>query len=130
MDAEGGIVTHFGSQRSSDRGARRVAVFLTVSYAVAAPVVAVLEYRGALLSQRFDVPPELIYLTAVVQLVSVAGIVMNRFARTAAAALSVITLGAVAAHLRIGSPLTAIPAIVYTLLQIWFGISSHRLQKK
>lgn len=42
--------------------------FLAVSYGLGAPYTAFLEYRSQVLSQRFDIPPELVYLTSALQL--------------------------------------------------------------
>jgi hypothetical protein len=43
----------------------------------------------------------------------------------ATAALTVVTLGAIASHLRIESPSTALPALAYTLVQVWVGLESR-----
>ncbi len=128
MDDEGGIAAQSGVHESN-RWVRAVAVFLAVSYVVGAPVGAALEYRDAILSQRFDYPPALIYVTAAIQIVCVVGVLMHRFAAKAATALSVITVGAIASHLKIGSPLTAIPALLYTVVQIWFALARHQVHK-
>jgi hypothetical protein len=98
--------------------------FLAVSYGIGAPVTMLLEYRNALFSERFDVPPELLYLTGGVQLLCAALVLLPRVRFGAAAALSVITFGAMFAHLRIGSPLTAIPALIYTAVQIWLAVAA------
>jgi len=90
-----------------------------VSYGLGAPVVTVLEYRSAVLSQRFALPATLIYVTAAVQVVCVPLLFSRRHTVKAAVALTVISLGAVFSHFRIGTPLTAIPAIGFTALQIW-----------
>lgn len=100
---------------------RPVAWLLAVSYGVGSPVVAVLEYRDALLSQRFDLPSWLIYLTSVVQVVCLPALFSRRYASGAAILLSVLTLGAMGAHLRIGAPQTALPALIFTVLQLWFA---------
>jgi hypothetical protein len=41
----------------------------------------------------------------------------------AAGGLTLTTLGAIALHLRIGSPLTAWAAVLYTAVQVWFGLA-------
>lgn len=113
------------------RGVRRekwrriVAGFLSVSYGIGAPLMAFLEFRDQVFSQRFDLPSELIYLTCAVQGMAAVGVLVRRFAPGSAAALTAITLGAVASHLRIGSPSTALPALGYTVLQVWFGLASR-----
>ena len=101
-------------QRVSDRWARVAAVFLAVSYGIAAPLTAFLEYRNAIFSQRFDYPPTLIYVTCVVQVLCVFSLFSRRLAPWAAAALTIITFGAAASHLKIGSPLTAVPAVLFS----------------
>jgi len=103
-------------------------VFLAVSYGIGAPWTALLEVRGALFSKRFDVPPALIELTCAVQMLAALGLFSRRFAPWAAAALTVITLGAIAAHFRIGSPATALPAVLYTAVQVWLGLESRALR--
>ncbi len=110
---------------AGDRLVRAAAGFLAVSYAVGGPVVAFLEYNGQTLSQRFDLPPALIYLTAAVQLACAVGVLVRPVAVWAAGALTIITIGAVASHLRIGSPVTALPALFYTGVQVWFGLRSR-----
>ena len=108
-----------------ERWVRIAAGFLSVSYAVGAPLTAVLEYRGQTLSERFDLPPALIYLTCAVQMLCSVGVLVRPLATTAAAALTVITLGAIASHLRIGAPETALAAVLYTVVQVWFGLESR-----
>jgi len=111
--------------RAGDRRTRIAARFLAVSYGLGAPVAAFFELRGHTLSQRFSLPPELVYLACAVQLLCAVGVLIRRLAPWAAAALTVTTLGAIASHLRIGSPLTALPAALYTLVQVWFGLRSR-----
>lgn len=104
---------------------RVAAGFLALSYAVGAPVTAYIEYAHHTLSQRFGYPPAFIYLICAVQLVCSIGVLVRPLASWAAAALTVITLGAIASHLRIGSPQTALAAIVYTAVQVWFALESR-----
>ena len=99
--------------------------FLAISYGLGAPLTAFVEYRIQVLSLRFDLPPWLVYLTCAVQLACAVGVLVRPLASRAAAALTATTLGAIFAHLRIGSPMTAAPALVYTLIQIWFGRRRH-----
>jgi DoxX-like family len=113
------------SASAPTRSHRIVAGFLALSYGLGAPFIAALEWRGHFLSHRFAYPPELIYGTCALQLLCVGGVLHRRFAPWAAAGLTLTTLGAVASHLRIGSPLTALPAILYTAVQIWFGLQSR-----
>jgi hypothetical protein len=67
----------------------------------------------------------LIYLVCIVQVVCAASVLVRRLAPWAAAALTVTTLGAVASHVRIGSPMTALPALIYTAVQLWFGFRTR-----
>ncbi len=108
-----------------ERSVRVAAWFLALSYGLGGPVAVFLEFRSHTLSERFDLPPALIYLTCTVQLVCSIGVLVRPFALWAAAALTVITLGAVASHVRIGSPATAVAAVVYTAVQVWFGLMSR-----
>lgn len=110
---------------AKDRWIRVAAWFLAVSYALGAPVAAVAEFRSDALSSRFDLPSVLIYLTCAVQLVCAIGVLVRPLAAWAALALTLTTLGAIGSHVRIGSPETAIAAIVYTTIQIWFGLMSR-----
>jgi len=100
--------------------------FLAISYGVTAPVCAILEFRQALFSLRFDIPPWLLYLAAVAQLICVPLLFSRRWAAWAAGGLTVSTLGAIAGHLRIGSPQSAIAAVVFSCIQLWFV---HRVRK-
>ena len=108
-----------------DRWRRITAWFLAVSYGAGAPAMAIVEYRRHLFSVRFDWPPALIYVTCAVQLACAFGVLAPRLAVASAVGLTVTTLGAVASHVRIGSPLTSIPALLYTAVQLWFGLASR-----
>jgi hypothetical protein len=78
------------------------------------------------LSHRFDLPPLLILSVCTLQSVGAIAVLLPRLAPWAAAALTVTTVGAVASHLRIGSPLTALPALFFMVVQIWFGFASRK----
>jgi uncharacterized membrane protein YphA (DoxX/SURF4 family) len=111
------------------RGSRLIRLtgwFLALCYGVGAPLGAILELRGQVFSQRFELPPALILVVCGVQLACAAVILLPRFAPWAAAALTVTTVGAIGAHFRIGSPVTALPAVFFTVLQVWYGIASRR----
>ena len=97
--------------------------FLAVSYGLGAPYAAFLEYRSQVLSQRFDIPPELVYVTSALQLGCAVVLLVRALSSWAAAALTLTTLGAIALHLKIGSPLTAWAAVLYTAVQVWFGFA-------
>jgi len=107
------------------RPVRVAAWFLAISYGVGSPLTAWIEFRSATISQRFDYSAEFIYLICAVQLVCVFGLFVRSLAPWAAAGFTVITLGALVSHLRIGSPLTAIPAVVYTAIQVWYGLKTR-----
>ena len=100
--------------------------FLAITYGFGAPLTAYVEYSDHVLSDRFGYAPAFIYLTCVVQLVCAAGILVRPLASWAAAVLTVITLGAIVSHFRIGSPQTSVGAIVYTAVQIWYGLAMRR----
>jgi uncharacterized membrane protein YphA (DoxX/SURF4 family) len=97
-----------------------------LSYAIGAPLTAYMEYTNHVVSLRFGLPPSLLYSTCAVQFLASIGVVVRSLAPWAAAALTVITVGAIASHLKIGSPLTALPAVVYTVIQVWFGLRSRQ----
>lgn len=105
----------------NDRPVRLAGYLLAISYGIGAPIAAILELRSGLISVRFDLPPELVLLACAIQVVAAGGVLTRRFAPWAAAALTITTLGAVGAHLRIGSPLTSVPAVIYSIVQLWFG---------
>ena len=109
-----------------ERLLRITAWFLAITYGAGAVLTVILEIRNQTLSQRFDLPAWIILATCAVQLICAVGVLKPRFAPWAAAALTAITLGAIASHLRIGSPQTAITAVVFTVIQIWFGLASRR----
>lgn len=104
------------------------AVFLAISYGVGAPLAAFSEFQQHLLSGRFHYLPAFIYFVCVVQFACAFGLLVRRLAPWAAAVLTVTTLGAVASHVRIGSPQAAVPAVIYTVVQVWYGLSSRRLR--
>jgi hypothetical protein len=111
--------------RPRTRWVRITAVFLALSYGLGAPAAAFLEVQRHLLSERFHYSPVLIYLVCAVQVVCAITVLVRRLAPWAAGALTITTLGAVASHIRINSPMTAIPAILYTAVQVWFGLESR-----
>jgi hypothetical protein len=104
------------------RSLRAIAWFLAVSYSIGAPLGAFVELRGSFLSTRFGLPAGLIYLVSAIQLACALLILSRRHASLAAMVLSVTTIGAAASHLRIGSPLTSIPALLFTAVQVWFAL--------
>jgi hypothetical protein len=100
--------------------------FLLVSYAIGSPIGAIIEAHTGAISGRFDYTPEFLYLVSAAQFVS-ALVLFNRFlAPWGIAVLTLVSLGAVYSHFKIDSPVTSIPAVAYTLIQIWYGIRMHR----
>lgn len=113
------------SRPTQARPVRIAAWFLAISYGIGAPVAAIVEFHSGALSERLGLAPELIYLACAVQLLSARAVLSRAWAPWAALALTAITVGAVGIHLTSGSPIRAIPAALYTALQVWFGIRSR-----
>ena len=104
-----------------ERWARIAAWFLAVCYCLGAPVTAAAELQRHVLSQRFDLPPWVVYATCSLQLLCAVGVLARRFATCGALGLTATTIGAIGAHVRIGSPRTAVPALLFTALQLWLA---------
>jgi hypothetical protein len=104
--------------------------FLFLSYAIGSPAFAVVEARTGLISERFDYPPEFLYLISGAQFVCSLALFSRSFAPWSAAVLTILSVGAVVSHFRIGSPITAFPALVYTAIQIWYGFRMYRRQRE
>ena len=113
------------TSRPECKGVRFAAWFLALSYGLGAPLTAYIEYSSGTFSERFGYPSALIYLVCAAQVVATIGLFSRAFAAWAAAGLTAITLGAIVSHVRIGSPVTALPAVFYTALQVWFGLRSR-----
>jgi lipoprotein signal peptidase len=103
------------------RWVRVTSWFLAITYGVGAPLTIFYEYRDQTFSERFNLPSLVIYATGTIQIICAFGILRRATAMWSAAALTVITIGAIGAHLRIGSPMTAVPALAYTAIQVWVG---------
>jgi hypothetical protein len=114
-----------GSEKDA-KTLRIVAWILAATYLVGAPVAGFLEYSGQMLSQRFDLPPPLIYATCTAQAILAVGLLSSRYAIWSAGLLTVLAVGAVGSHLRIGSALTALPALAYVAVQLWFITAVRR----
>jgi len=114
------MVTETNKQPAHWDRTRVVAWVLAISYMVGAPLAAFLEFNGQTMSERFGYPPGFIYATSFVQFICSIGLLLPRFASWAAILLTAIALGAVASHLRIGSPITSLPALAFAAAQIWF----------
>lgn len=100
--------------------------FLLLSYAIGSPAFAIVEARTGLFSVRFDYSPEFLYLVSGIQFVCAFVLFVRSAAPWSALILSVLTVGAIVSHFRINSPVTALPALVYTVLQIWYGFHMYR----
>lgn len=100
---------------------RFVGLFLVIAYGIGSPVFALVEFRSGLFSQRFDYSPEFLYLVSGAQFICALLLFSRRFALWSLALLTVLSLGAIYSHFRIHSPLTALPSLVFTALQIWYG---------
>jgi len=62
------------------RWVRVAAWLLAISYGIGAPLAAVAEGQRRLLSERFDIPPVLVYTTCVVQLACAIGVLVRPLA--------------------------------------------------
>lgn len=113
-------------RRRRDRWQLAAGWFLCLSYAIGSPAFAILEARTGLLSERFNYPSEFLYLVSGVQFVCALLLFARRLAPWSAVVLTVLSVGAVISHLRINSAITAIPALVYTAIQVWYGIRVYR----
>jgi hypothetical protein len=100
--------------------------FLFLSYVIGALAFAIFEARTGLMSERFDYPPEFLYFISGAQFVCSLALFSRAFAPWSIAVLSVLSVGAVVSHIRIDSPVTALPALVYTAVQIWYGLRMYR----
>ena len=72
------------------------------------------------MARRFDLPVARVIATSLVQLVCAWAVLRPRYANSAALVLSFTTIGAIGVHLRIGSPLTSLGAVGFTLVQLAF----------
>jgi len=108
------------------RWQRAAGWFLFLSYAVGSPVFAIVEARTGLFSGRFNYPPEFLYLVSGAQFVCSLVLFMRKLAPWSAMVLTITTVGAVISHVRINSAVTALPALMYTVIQIWYGFRMYR----
>jgi len=95
--------------------------FLLLSYAIGSPAFAIVEAKTGIFSERFSYPSVFLYFISATQFVCALALFVRVIAPWSTAILSVITLGAVFSHLRIDSAITALPALLYTVIQIWYG---------
>jgi len=106
---------------SSHRWVNAAGWFLIITYGLGALVFALLEYFGHVMSARFDYPPLFIYLVSGIQILCSVALLFPRWILLSLAVFTVLSLGAVASHFRIGSPITSLPAAVYTVIQVWLA---------
>lgn len=104
--------------------------FLLLSYAVGAPVYAIVEAYTGLFSERFNYPPVFLYFVSATQFVCALVLFVRKLAPWSSVILSILAVGAVFSHIRIGSAITALPAVAYTALQIWYGIRVHQQNRE
>ena len=102
--------------------------FLFLSYAVGSPAFAIVEAKTGLFSERFNYPSEFLYLVSGTQFVCSLVLFVRALAPWSAIVLTLITIGAVLSHIRIDSAVTALPALAYSAIQIWYGIRVRRSQ--
>ncbi|MEQ8859323.1 MAG: hypothetical protein RIC56_11815 [Pseudomonadales bacterium] len=105
---------------------RAAAWFLFVSYAVGGPAFAAVEAVSHLMSERFGYWPEFLYAVFLMQFVCSLMMLKRRLAIPALMMLTLISLGAMASHFRIHSPLTSLPALGYTAVQVWLALRIRR----
>lgn len=99
---------------------------LLLSYAVGSPAFAVVEAKTGLFSERFDYPPVFLYIVSGAQFVCSLVLFVRALAPWSAMVLTVLSVGAVISHFRINSAVTALPALLYTVIQIWYGLHMYR----
>ncbi len=80
----------------------------------------------ALFSERFGYLPEFLYLVSITQFVCALLLFVRFLAHSSSGILTVLSLGAGVSHLKINSPVTALPALGYTAIQIWYGVTVNR----
>jgi len=100
--------------------------FLVLSYGVGSPLFALAEFRTGMFSERFDYSPEFLYAVSGTQFLCALVLFKRSVAPWSIAILTVLSIGAVYSHFRIGSPATALPAVAYSVLQTWYGLRAYR----
>ena len=96
--------------------------FLVLSYAIGSPLFAVAEAWTGVLSERFSYPSGFLYLVSGLQLLCALALFRRSLVPWSIAVLTVIAIGAVYSHFRIESPITALPALFYVAVQVWYGV--------
>ena len=105
-----------------DRVASLAVVVVALSYALGAPVAALMEHRYGVLSGGLGLPEHVVFLAAAVQLCCSVAILFRATANLATATLTVISIGVAVSYLRGGAPLASVPALAFTVVQVWLGL--------
>jgi hypothetical protein len=113
-------------RQRADKWQRAAGWFLLISYVIGSPAFAILEAQTGTISERFGYSAAFLYSVGAAQFVCAAMLFVRAVAPWSCLVLSVLSIGAIVSHFRIGSPATALPAVVVTLLQIWYGIRIYR----
>lgn len=100
--------------------------FLAIAYGIGSPAFAFAEVMTGVFSTRFDYPLEFIYLVSVAQFGCALMLVFRRVQLLSLAVLTVLSVGAMYSHFKIGSPVTALPSTGFTVMQAWYGYSLYR----
>lgn len=100
--------------------------FLLISYTAGSAAFAIGEAMTGIFSERFDYPPEFLYLVAGMQIICALLLRVRAAALWSIAVLTILAIGAAYSHFRIGSPMTSIPALAYIAIQAWYGLRISR----
>jgi uncharacterized membrane protein YphA (DoxX/SURF4 family) len=100
--------------------------FLVLSYTLGSLAFAIVEASTRLFSERFDYPPTFLHLVSGTQFVCAVMLFKGRIAPWSLIILTAISVGAVYSHFRIGSPVTSLPAVAYTMIQAWYWLYLYR----
>lgn len=105
-----------------DRVGSLAVVVVALSYAVGAPVAALLELHQGMVSGSLGLPEDVVFLAAAVQLCCAVAILFRATANLATATLTVISIGVAVSYLRGGAMLASVPALALTVVQVWLGL--------
>jgi hypothetical protein len=100
--------------------------FLFISYFFGALAFLVAEFRGHLLTDLFGYSLLFIYFIKTIQFVCSLLLFSNRFRLLSVVILTFLSMGAVGSFIKIESTLAGLPALGYTVLQVWFGLQLYR----
>ena len=100
--------------------------FLFLSYAIGSPAFALIEAKTGLFSARFQYPAEFLYLVSGAQFVCALVLFVRSLVPWSIAFLTVLSIGAAYSHVRIDSAISALPALMYTGVQVWYGVRAYR----